>query len=93
MAAVQVRAVSLLLPLYSQFFFSENFLSPLTSGACLQLADTRAMGQPVFGLDVRREHTQQKGNVADLLLCLLKAVRLGFLADEFAEIKNRSRLR
>lgn len=58
LAGVQIRAVSLL-PLYS-LLFSENFLSPLTSGVCLQLAEARAMGQPVFRLDVRREHTANR---------------------------------
>lgn len=58
LAAVQVRAVSLVLPL-SSLLSSENFLSPLTSGLCLQLVDARGVGQPVFGLDVRHENTQQ----------------------------------
>lgn len=57
--------------------FLENFLSSLTSGVCLQLVDSPAMGQPVFGLDVRLEHTSanisQRGNVVDLLLYILTA--------------------
>lgn len=56
LAAAQIRAVSLLL-LFTPSCFQRTF-SPLTSGVCRQLADTRAAGQPVFGLNVRREHTQ-----------------------------------
>lgn len=66
-----------LFPFAQAFFFSENVFSPLTSGVCLQLAEAPAMGQPVFGLDVRLEHTSanigQRGNVL-LLLCILIAV-------------------
>lgn len=79
LAAVQVRAVSLPLPLHCVLFL-EHFLSLLTSGVCLQQVDSPAMGLPVFELDGKLQQTSanisQRGNAVDLILYILTAVGL-----------------